>query len=157
MGSQQSVIAAWVIVGFTCTVCVVVLLRFILEVCFLRRQATYRVSTIIISRTSLEDLQPPPISLSAASLAALGIPVNAGDVCFLAVDRAPLAPGEEPCFICCESAVVDIAGPCGHGGMCGACFTRVWAYPDAKCPICRGVPVARPSPPQLQLPGRVEV
>ena len=117
--------AAWVIVAVVSVGLLVVCARFWLELCRLRRAATYRVATIIISRTSLEDLE-------AANRA------GGGDVCFLTADRPPLVAGQEPCFVCCESGAVDAVGACGHGGMCAACFTRVWAHPSATCPICRG-------------------
>ena len=125
MGQDLIVVGAWVAVAALSVSLVVVCARFWLEVCRLRRVDAYRVAAIVVSRTSLGDLE-------AADRA------GGGDVCFLTVDRPPLSAGQDPCFVCCESGAVDVVGACGHGGMCAACFARVWAHPSATCPICRG-------------------
>jgi hypothetical protein len=138
MGQESSVVAAWIIVGIVTVSFLLASVFFLLDLWYRRRAATYRVSTIIISRNAFEDAEPPPVPLTAEHLAAMGASPGGGDVCFLATDK-PLGVGHEPCFICYERAPVDVSGVCGHGGMCAACFTRVWAHPNARCPICRGL------------------
>lgn len=138
MGQGSSVVAAWIIVGIVSVSGLLSSVFFLFDLWHRRRAATYRVSTIIISRTALDDIESPPVPLTAAHLAAMDAERGGGDVCFLATDKPPGA-GQEACFICFERAAVDAAGVCGHGGMCCACFTRVWAHPNARCPICRSL------------------
>ena len=90
-------------------------------------------STLVISRTSPLDHG----ALTMEELGMLGITVRGGEVCFLAVEQSQPAQDQESCFICLERAAIDVSGPCGHGGMCAVCFTRVWVAPGAKCPVCR--------------------
>ncbi len=134
---EGTTLAAWIIVAVVGFLCFIAILRLTIELHHRRSLAAFRGSTIIISRTSLED--SAATSLSVERLRVLGFDTHGGDVCFLVADRPPLAPGQEPCFICCASGAVDIVGPCGHGGMCGACFVRVWGGLDPKCPVCRSV------------------
>jgi hypothetical protein len=125
MGYDNTGIASWVVVGVVVFTLFLLSVRLAFELWRLKRAGAYRVSTIVISRTSLEDLESaPPVPL---------VPSQLGEVCFHAGERHDL------CFICCERAVFDRAGACGHGGMCGACFARLWAAPLAKCPICRAL------------------
>lgn len=136
MGQASSVVAAWIIVGIVSVAGLLASLFFLFDLWYRRRAATYRVSTIIISRTALDDVESPPVPLTAAHLVAMGATRGGGDVCFY---QGTATKQHETCFICCERPPVDVSGVCGHGGMCGVCFTRVWAYPDAKCPICRAL------------------
>jgi hypothetical protein len=131
MASRDTVIAAWVVVSVITVACLVASACVLHELWRVRRAGNYRVSTIIITRSAPDDIENP-------------VSVQGGDVCFLSGDPDDL------CFICCERPTVDATGVCGHGGMCSACFTRVWACPNAKCPVCRGLMRASPSSrPQL--------
>lgn len=93
---------------------------------------------LIISRVS--DVPPPPPN---TGLEELGVSVTStGILCFL-----PGGSDAPTCFVCFEAPAVGNTGPCGHGGMCGLCYAKIWCGRHAKCPICRCGKITRPDAP----------
>jgi len=45
--------------------------------------------------------------------------------------------GENICSVCLLGKVTKVLVPCGHYAVCSACITKLRAYNDSRCPICR--------------------
>ncbi|ORX41662.1 hypothetical protein BCR36DRAFT_219126, partial [Piromyces finnis] len=45
--------------------------------------------------------------------------------------------GENVCSVCLLGKVTKVLVPCGHYAVCSACITKLKAYNDSRCPICR--------------------
>ncbi|OUM69889.1 hypothetical protein PIROE2DRAFT_57145 [Piromyces sp. E2] len=45
--------------------------------------------------------------------------------------------GENICSVCLLGKVTKVLVPCGHYAVCSACITKLKAYNDSRCPICR--------------------
>ncbi|ORX75359.1 hypothetical protein BCR32DRAFT_329840 [Anaeromyces robustus] len=45
--------------------------------------------------------------------------------------------GENICSVCLLGKVTKVLIPCGHYAVCSSCITKLKAYNDSRCPICR--------------------
>ncbi|ORY25035.1 hypothetical protein LY90DRAFT_706425, partial [Neocallimastix californiae] len=45
--------------------------------------------------------------------------------------------GENICSVCLLGKVTKVLVPCGHYAVCSSCITKLKAYNDSRCPICR--------------------
>lgn len=45
--------------------------------------------------------------------------------------------GENICSVCLVGKVTKVLIPCGHYAVCSSCITKLKAYNDSRCPICR--------------------
>lgn len=45
--------------------------------------------------------------------------------------------GECSCMICYDAAADHVVLPCGHGGYCKSCATKVFVRPPSQCSVCR--------------------
>lgn len=41
-------------------------------------------------------------------------------------------------MICYDNIADHVVLPCGHGGYCGTCASKVFKKPSQVCPVCRG-------------------